>query len=86
MSVTRTVCSKEVFNVRCDILPFVFTGAVNESRPYAVVGFDDAIGVVPWNHVTMVNSADGGERRKVLWSDGMSYDAVVIFKGTTVLE
>ena len=86
MSVTHTVCSKEFFNVRCDILLFVFTGAVNESCLYVVVCFDDAIGVVPWNHVTMVDSTDGGEKCKVLWSDGMSYDAVVIFKGTTVLE
>ena len=57
VSVTSTVC-----NVRCDTLPIVFTEAVNESRPYAVVCFDDAIGVAPWNHVTMVDSMDGSEK------------------------
>ena len=63
---------------------FVFTGAVDESHLYAVVYFDDAIGVVPWNHVTMVDSTNDGKKCRVLWSDGLSYDAVVIFKGTTV--
>ena len=59
---------------------FVFTGAAKDDQ-YAVVSFDDAIGVVPWNHVTVLESTDGGEKCNVLWSDGFSYDAVVIFKG-----
>ena len=44
---------------------FAFTGAVKEN-PYAGVCSDDAIAVVPWNHVTMVDLTDNGEKCNVL--------------------
>ena len=61
---------------------FVFTGAVKENL-HAVVSFEDPIGVVPWDHVTMVDSTEGDSKKcNVLWSDELSYDAIIIFKGT----
>lgn len=80
------VAPKEVVNARCSVslVYILFAGAVNESQPYAVVCFDDGIGVVLWNHVTMVDSMDRGKKCRVLWSDGLRYDAVVIFKGATI--
>ena len=53
---------------------------------HAVVSFEDAIGVVPWDHVTVVDSTEGdSEKCNVLWSDGLSYDAIIILKGTIII-
>ena len=52
-----------------------------KDNPYAVVLYDDAIGVVPWSHVTILERTSNGEKCNVVWSDGLSYDTVVFFKG-----
>ena len=63
---------------------FLLTRAVKENT-HAVVCFDDAVAVVPWKHVTVVESTDSREKCNVMWSDGLSYDGIVIFKGTSVI-
>ena len=88
----QTVCATRVYVVKklsahdaeYHLSMILLTHLVKENT-YTVVCFDDAFAVVPWKHVTMVESTDSHEKSNVMWSDGLSYDGIIIFKGTSIM-